>query len=68
VILEIAKKREPNLLVVGTSGHGAWQRFFLGSTASHIVQEAPCPVLVVPTVHETRAEKRKNGSDAHASS
>jgi nucleotide-binding universal stress UspA family protein len=52
VILGAARKREPDLIIVGTSGHNAWQRLFLGSTASHVVQEAPCPVLVVPTPHD----------------
>lgn len=36
------------LIVVGTSGHNAWQRAFLGSTASRVVAEASCPVLVIP--------------------
>jgi nucleotide-binding universal stress UspA family protein len=37
-----------DLAVVGTSGHNAWQRAILGSTATRVVAEAPCSVLVVP--------------------
>src|SRR5260221_169263 len=44
-----------DLIVVGTSGHTAWHRFCLGSTASHVVQEAPCPVLVIPSIHEPKS-------------
>lgn len=47
-ILDVAGLLESDLIVIGTSGHNAWHRFFLGSTASHVVREAPCPVLAIP--------------------
>jgi nucleotide-binding universal stress UspA family protein len=47
-ILGVAAERRPDLIVLGTSGHNAFQRFFLGSTATRVVAEAHCPVLVVP--------------------
>jgi len=35
------------VLVVGSRGHGALKRAFLGSVSAHLVRHAPCPVLVV---------------------
>jgi nucleotide-binding universal stress UspA family protein len=35
------------VLVVGSRGHGAIKRAFLGSVSDHLVRHAPCPVLVV---------------------
>ncbi len=37
-----------DLLVVGRRGAGLFRRMVVGSVANHVVQEAPCPVLVVP--------------------
>lgn len=48
-ILESAQIIEADLIVIGTSGHNAWHRMFLGSTATRVLAEAECPVLVVPT-------------------
>lgn len=47
-ILERAKVLNPGLIVIGTSGRNAWKRMLLGSTATKVVAEAGCPVLVVP--------------------
>ena len=47
-ILREAKRLEADLVVVGTSGHGFWHRMIVGSTATKVISEAPCPVLVVP--------------------
>jgi len=48
VVLETAQILEPDLVVLGTSGHNAWHRMILGSTATRVIAEAACPVLVVP--------------------
>ena len=37
-----------DLLVVGSRGYGPLMRVLLGSVSSHLVHEAPCPVLIVP--------------------
>lgn len=48
VILETAAILKPALIVLGTSGHNAWHRMILGSTATKVLADARCPVLVVP--------------------
>lgn len=47
-ILETIEREQAQLVVVGTSGENAWHRMMLGSTASGIISDAPCPVFVVP--------------------
>jgi nucleotide-binding universal stress UspA family protein len=36
-----------DLLVVGSRGYGPLARVLLGSVSRKVVQDAPCPVLVV---------------------
>jgi hypothetical protein len=47
-IIDAAKATSPDLVVIGVSGHNAWERMMLGSTATRILSEVPRPVLVVP--------------------
>ncbi len=46
-IIECAKKICADLLVMGTHNRGTSARFILGSVANEMIQNAPCPVLVV---------------------
>jgi nucleotide-binding universal stress UspA family protein len=46
--LEDVEWRDGDVLVVGSSAHGAIARVFLGSRASKIVRSSPVPVVVVP--------------------
>lgn len=46
-ITEYAKQHAVDLIVVGTHGRGAFQRFLIGSVAERVVRTAPCPVLTV---------------------
>lgn len=48
VLLDLAVETNAELLVIGTRGAGAAPALTLGSTALHLVQESPVPVLVVP--------------------
>jgi nucleotide-binding universal stress UspA family protein len=40
-----------DLLLVGSRSYGPLARTLLGSVSSHLIHEAPCPVLVVPRPH-----------------
>ena len=46
-IVEMAKEREADLIVLGTHGHTGLKHLWLGSTAERVVRAAPCPVLTV---------------------
>lgn len=46
-ILRVAADDDARLIVLGVHGHGAIERFFLGSTAQHVARQAHCPVLAV---------------------
>jgi nucleotide-binding universal stress UspA family protein len=48
VILDVAEITQPDMIVVGTRGHGVLHRMFVGSTATKVVMSAKVPVLVVP--------------------
>jgi nucleotide-binding universal stress UspA family protein len=47
-ILELARSRDAEAVVLGTHGRGGLARFFLGSVAEQVVRDAPVPVFVVP--------------------
>jgi universal stress protein A len=47
VILEVAKERKIDMIVMSTHGHSGVKRALLGSVAERVVRSAPCPVLVV---------------------
>lgn len=53
-ILEVAKRSGSDLVVIGTSGHNAWKRMVLGSTATRVLADAHCPVLVVPAPYRSQ--------------
>jgi nucleotide-binding universal stress UspA family protein len=46
-ILSAATNDNSDLIVMGVRGRGATDRLFFGSTASHVVREAHCPVLTL---------------------
>ena len=47
VLCERAEAINADVVVVGSRGHGAIKRVLLGSVSSYVVNNAPCPVLVV---------------------
>jgi nucleotide-binding universal stress UspA family protein len=49
-IVEAAKARQVDLIVMGTHGHTGLMYVFLGSVAEKVVRLAPCSVLVVRPV------------------
>jgi nucleotide-binding universal stress UspA family protein len=46
-IMKVAAKHKADLIVMGTQGLGAIDRFLLGSVSTRVVQHANCSVLVV---------------------
>ncbi len=48
-IVRIAKKRDVDLVVVGSHGLGRIKRFLLGSISDQVLAYAPCSVLIVKT-------------------
>jgi len=47
-IVEEAKSRGVDLIIMGTRGTTGLKRIFLGSVAQKVIGYAPCPVMVVP--------------------
>lgn len=43
-----AKKSGADLIVMGHRGLGGVKRAIMGSVSTHVLHEAPCPVLIVP--------------------
>ncbi|HNC09543.1 MAG TPA: universal stress protein [Anaerolineales bacterium] len=46
-IIEVAKVRQSEVIVMGSRGLGGLAGLLLGSTSQKVVAHAPCPVLIV---------------------
>ncbi|MCL6472203.1 MAG: universal stress protein [Firmicutes bacterium] len=46
-ILDLAKKLESDVIVMGSHGHTGLKRLLMGSVTERVIGHAPCPVLVV---------------------
>jgi nucleotide-binding universal stress UspA family protein len=57
-IVETARERHADLIVMGTHGRHGMAHLLLGSVAERVVRTAPCPVLTVrpPEAHVRAAE------------
>lgn len=59
-ILDAARKKAAEYIVIGSHGHTAFYDLVVGSTARGVLKRAACPVLVVPAPRKTKAlSKRK---------
>jgi nucleotide-binding universal stress UspA family protein len=47
VLCLLADELEADVVIVGSRGRGAIRRALMGSVSSHVVHNAPCPVVVV---------------------
>ncbi len=47
IICRLAEDLGVDVVVVGSRGRGAIRRALMGSVSTHVVHNAPCPVLVV---------------------
>lgn len=46
-ICQVAARVGADVVVLGSHGHGWLQRVLIGSVSHHVLQHAPCPVLVM---------------------
>lgn len=58
VLNMLAEKGEINLVVMGTSGVGGLNRFFLGSTSRDLINNGSFPVLLIPPGTDFKPLKR----------
>ena len=63
-IVDDARLWEPDLIVVGSRGHGPVETAVLGSVSAAIVDHATCPVLVARGDHAARVILAEDGSPA----
>ena len=61
-IIQEAKDKGIDLIIMGTHGRTGLKRLFLGSVAQKVVGYAHCPVMVIPCSETTGAERRKEES------
>ncbi len=47
ILAEQAKKMDASMIVIGTNGASGFEKYWMGSTAVRIVQEANCPTLSI---------------------
>jgi universal stress protein A len=47
MIVDVARRRNIDLIAMGTHGRGGLSRLVLGSVAEFVVRHAPCPVVTV---------------------
>jgi nucleotide-binding universal stress UspA family protein len=53
-ILRVAEELDADLIVLGAHTRGVLGRMFFGSTSSHVVRRAACPVLVIQETNKER--------------
>lgn len=56
-IVETARDRNVDLIVMSTRGEGPFYRFLLGSVTAKVLHEADCPVWTGPHLEETPARE-----------
>jgi nucleotide-binding universal stress UspA family protein len=67
-LTEYARNNAIDLIIVGTHGRGAIQRFLIGSVAERVMRTAPCPVLTVRVNERDFIESQKDSQVAAADS
>lgn len=48
LIVELAKERQCDLIVMGNRGLGPVSSFLMGSTSTYVLHHTHCPMLVIP--------------------
>jgi nucleotide-binding universal stress UspA family protein len=65
-ILQAAKRRRADLIVMATHGRKGLRRLVLGSVAESVVREAPCPVLTIKPKPAPASRPTRPGTKAKA--
>ena len=58
VLSELVNEGNCQLIVIGTTGHSAYERKYLGGKAQNIIQHTQCSVLCVPENHNFHGIKK----------
>jgi nucleotide-binding universal stress UspA family protein len=53
-IVRIANEQKIDLIVIATHGHTGWRGFVFGSVAEKVVRLAPCPVMAIRPLRNTK--------------
>lgn len=56
-VVELAKKENTDLVIMGTQGATGAKEIFLGTNTVHIIKKATCPVIAVPSGFEYEIPK-----------
>jgi universal stress protein A len=56
-ILDQARRLRADYIVLGSQGHNAIYDLLVGSTAHTVLQNAPCPVVIVPPAPRKKTKK-----------
>ena len=64
-IADLARELSVDVIVVGTPGHTPLGGLMTGSVTQHLVQIAPCPVLVIGPEARTNIEPREDHSSSN---
>lgn len=56
-VLDMVKKENVDLVIMGTQGATGAKEIFLGTNAVHIIKKATCPVIAVPSGFEYETPK-----------
>ncbi len=51
VIVKAAENKNMDIIVMGTHGHGGFNKLFFGSVANEVIRIATCPVLTIRPKH-----------------
>jgi len=63
VILDEIARLDIDYVIIGSHGHGALYDVLVGSVTDHVLRNAPCPVIVVPS--EMKATKPKGNAESN---
>ena len=59
-IKDSVRRKDPDLLVIGTRGHTGLKRFLLGSVADEVLRQVECDILAVPAEQVSISDSSKD--------